>query len=88
MAEDERDAAIVHSTVDLAHRLGLRVIAEGVETQATWELLAECGCDQAQGYFLMRPMPGRSRHGCGRSAAPAIAAPSTVARQPPLAPSA
>lgn len=69
MAEDERNAAIVHSTVDLARRLGLRVIAEGVETQAAWELLAESGCDQAHGYFLMRPMsPRRSRHGCKESA--------------------
>jgi EAL domain-containing protein (putative c-di-GMP-specific phosphodiesterase class I) len=41
MAEDERDAAIVHSTVDLTRRLGLNVIAEGVETQAPWELLAD-----------------------------------------------
>ena len=60
MADDERDAAIVHSTVDLAHRLGLRVIAEGVETKATWELLAESGCDQAQGYFLMPPVSGEA----------------------------
>jgi diguanylate cyclase (GGDEF)-like protein len=60
MADDENDAAIVYSTVDLGHRLGLRVIAEGVETQATWELLAECGCDQAQGHFLRRSMPAKA----------------------------
>jgi diguanylate cyclase (GGDEF)-like protein len=58
MADDAHDAAIVRSTVDLAHRLGLRVIAEGVETQAAWELLAECACDKAQGNFLRRPLSG------------------------------
>jgi diguanylate cyclase (GGDEF)-like protein len=60
MAEDARDAAIVRSTVDLAHRLNLRVIAEGVETHAVWELLADCACDQAQGYFVSRPMSGET----------------------------
>jgi diguanylate cyclase (GGDEF)-like protein len=58
MAEDAHDWAIVGSTIDLAHRLGLRVIAEGVETQASWDLLAECACDQAQGNFLRRPLTG------------------------------
>ena len=58
MADDEHDAAIVRSTVDLGHRLGLRVIAEGVETQAAWELLTEFACDEAQGHFLMHPVPG------------------------------
>ena len=58
MADDEHDAAIVRSTVDLGHRLGLRVIAEGVETQAAWELLTEFACDEAQGHFLMQPVPG------------------------------
>ena len=48
MADSPQDAAIVRSTVDLAHRLHLRVIAEGVETHAVWELLADCACDQAQ----------------------------------------
>ena len=58
MAEDARDAAIVRSIVDLAHRLGVRATAEGVETHATWELLADYACDRAQGQFLMRPLPG------------------------------
>jgi diguanylate cyclase (GGDEF)-like protein len=57
MAEDARDAAIVRSTIDLAHRLGVRATAEGVETQATWKLLADYACDRAQGHFLMRPLP-------------------------------
>jgi EAL domain-containing protein (putative c-di-GMP-specific phosphodiesterase class I) len=54
---DERDAAIVHSLIDLGHRLGLRVVAEGVESQRAWTRLADWGCDEAQGYFVGRPMP-------------------------------
>ena len=49
---------IVRSTIDLARNLGLRVIAEGVETPAEWALLCEMGCDSVQGYLLGRPMPG------------------------------
>jgi diguanylate cyclase len=43
--------------VDLGHNLGLRVVAEGVEDEATWQELANLGCDSVQGYFLARPMP-------------------------------
>ena len=60
MADDPHNAAIVRSTVDLAHRLNLHVIAEGVETQAAWELLSDCACDQAQGHFVARPMSGET----------------------------
>lgn len=49
--------AIVQSTIELAHRLGKRVVAEGVETSAQWETLRDMGCDEVQGYFLMRPTP-------------------------------
>jgi EAL domain-containing protein (putative c-di-GMP-specific phosphodiesterase class I) len=42
--------------VDLGHNLGLRVVAEGVEDQATWQELAILGCDSVQGYYLARPM--------------------------------
>jgi diguanylate cyclase (GGDEF)-like protein/PAS domain S-box-containing protein len=52
------DTAIVRSTADLAHNLGLSVVAEGVEDQWTLDLLATFGCDQAQGYHIARPMPG------------------------------
>lgn len=55
---DPASLAIVESTINLAHRLGKRVVAEGVETFAQWELLASMGCDEVQGYFLMRPQPG------------------------------
>ena len=57
MAGDARDLAIVAATVDLGHRLGLRVVGEGVATQATWEILAAHGCDEAQGDLLSRPLP-------------------------------
>jgi EAL domain-containing protein (putative c-di-GMP-specific phosphodiesterase class I) len=57
MENDPGAAAIVGSTVALAHRLGMRVIAEGVETEQALELLAEMGCDVAQGFHLGRPMP-------------------------------
>ena len=57
MAADARDAAIVRSVVDLGVGLGMRVVAEGVEDRATWRLLAEMGCDEAQGWLLSRAEP-------------------------------
>jgi EAL domain-containing protein (putative c-di-GMP-specific phosphodiesterase class I) len=48
----------VRSTIDLAHNLGLRVVAEGVENQESWRRLREQGCDLAQGYHVSRPLPG------------------------------
>ena len=57
MAEDEADEAIVRSTIELAHNLGLRVVAEGVESADAWLRLAALGCDLAQGYHLSRPLP-------------------------------
>jgi diguanylate cyclase (GGDEF)-like protein/PAS domain S-box-containing protein len=57
MGVEAGDAVIVRSTVDLGRNLGLNVVAEGVETIETWELLRELGCNTAQGYFLGRPMP-------------------------------
>jgi diguanylate cyclase (GGDEF)-like protein len=59
VAQDDRDAAIVHSLVDLARRLGVRVIAEGVDSAESCALLAEWGCDEVQGHYLARPMPAR-----------------------------
>jgi diguanylate cyclase (GGDEF)-like protein len=56
MGDSHPDAVIVASTVDLAHQLGLEVVAEGVETQEAWERLRQIGCDLAQGYYLARPM--------------------------------
>ena len=54
---DKDSALIVRSTIDLAHDLGHKTVAEGVETQAQWDLLASLGCDMAQGYLIARPMP-------------------------------
>ena len=56
MRTDKNDYTIVRSTIELAHDLGLRVIAEGVEDQETWDLLVKLGCDLAQGYYMSRPL--------------------------------
>ena len=53
------DTAIVRSTSELAHSLGMCVVAEGVENQKTLDALTSMGCDQAQGYHIARPMPAR-----------------------------
>jgi EAL domain-containing protein (putative c-di-GMP-specific phosphodiesterase class I) len=57
IAEDPEDHAIVRSIIDLGHDLGLRVVAEGVEDEQTQRLLAQAGCDIAQGWLVARPMP-------------------------------
>jgi diguanylate cyclase (GGDEF)-like protein/PAS domain S-box-containing protein len=57
MHENEDDAVIVRSTVDLGRNLGLQVVAEGVETERHWAELQALGCELAQGYFLSRPVP-------------------------------
>jgi EAL domain-containing protein (putative c-di-GMP-specific phosphodiesterase class I) len=54
---DNDSSTIVRSTVDLAHNLGLAVIAEGVETEAAYNKLASLGCDLVQGFLVSRPMP-------------------------------
>ena len=55
--EAGEDTAIVRSTNDLGHNLGLTVVAEGVEDEWTLDLLSAFGCDYAQGYHIARPMP-------------------------------
>ena len=57
MLQDENDTVIVQSTINLAHNLGLRVVAEGVEDSDTCDLLRDLGCDVVQGYYIGRPMP-------------------------------
>ncbi len=51
------DNAIVHSVVDVGQHLGLDVVAEGIEDEATWLRLQKMGCAQGQGFLLTRPMP-------------------------------
>jgi EAL domain-containing protein (putative c-di-GMP-specific phosphodiesterase class I) len=50
---------IVRSTIELAHNLGLTVVAEGIEDEAALKILVEDGCDIAQGYFFSRPCSGQ-----------------------------
>ena len=57
-ANDDRSRAIVEACINLGQNLGLHVVAEGVERQSDWDLVTELGCDECQGYFVARPMPG------------------------------
>jgi len=57
MHDDGNDFMIVRATVELGRNLGLRVVAEGVEDRETFDRLADFGCDEAQGYYISRPMP-------------------------------
>ena len=57
MLDDENDAVIVRSTIELGHNLGLQLVAEGVEDAATWQLLLPLGCDVLQGYCISAPLP-------------------------------
>ena len=59
MREQLKGHTIVRSTIDLAHNLGLKVVAEGVEDEETWQALDVLGCDTIQGYYLARPMTTR-----------------------------
>ena len=57
-SEDDDDPVIVRSTIELAHNLGLTVVAEGVEDDVALDMLGKYRCDRAQGYFLgRRPRP-------------------------------
>lgn len=55
-ARDPEARVIVESSIELGHKLGMRVVAEGVERQEDWDLISELECDEGQGYFLARPM--------------------------------
>ena len=57
VTSNPQDAAITRTIIELAHSLSLRVVAEGVETQAQLAFLKEAGCDQIQGYLFSRPLP-------------------------------
>lgn len=56
MLEDESDAMIVRSVIDLAHNIGISVVAEGVETEEIYNRLKEMGCDSVQGYYMSKPV--------------------------------
>ncbi len=55
--EDANDLAIVSAIIAMSHALGLKIIAEGVETEAQWHFLRDCGTQHAQGYYFGRPLP-------------------------------
>jgi EAL domain-containing protein (putative c-di-GMP-specific phosphodiesterase class I) len=57
MVNNRDCAVIVNSIIDLGHNLGLKTIAEGVEDVRIWRLLADKGCDYAQGFYMAKPMP-------------------------------
>ncbi len=57
LTTDPSSEEIVRSTIDLGHNLGLKIVAEGVGDETTWDILASMGCDVGQGYFVARPMP-------------------------------
>ncbi len=70
MLNDENSRVIVRSTIDLGHGLGLCLVAEGVEDEATFDALAGFGCDRIQGYHVARPMPAAALEAwLGRAAA-------------------
>ncbi len=60
MASDPNDAAIVDAIIVMAHKLGLKVVAEGIETVEQRDLLIAAGCDYGQGYLFARPMPAQA----------------------------
>jgi EAL domain-containing protein (putative c-di-GMP-specific phosphodiesterase class I) len=60
LADDARDQAIVHAVIQLAHGLGMDVVAEGVETPESLALLRQAGCDAVQGFLFDRPMPAEA----------------------------
>ncbi|HEY9151151.1 MAG TPA: EAL domain-containing protein [Gammaproteobacteria bacterium] len=59
MERDESDAILIQSIIDLAHNMGLRVVAEGVESAGALAMLEQLGCDMAQGFHISRPLPAR-----------------------------
>jgi diguanylate cyclase (GGDEF)-like protein len=57
LGKSTADAALVRGIIDIGHALGLEVVAEGVETRNAWSVLAEWGCDYAQGFYVASPRP-------------------------------
>ena len=71
MLKNTNDEVIVRSTIDLAHNMGLKVVAEGAEEKETVARLKSLGCDIIQGYYYSKPLSGNdctdwfNTHGCG-----------------------
>jgi EAL domain-containing protein (putative c-di-GMP-specific phosphodiesterase class I) len=57
MTNNERDLIMIQKSIEMAHCLGIQVVAEGVETEEQLDLLKGIGCDMAQGYLFSRPLP-------------------------------
>ena len=98
MSTSQGESFIARSIIELAHNLGLRVVAEGVEDELTRNLLAEMGCDKLQGFLVSRPLPddrleswllARTGVRIGRARAPPTggcsSAPDSRPRRPPRA---
>ena len=88
---NQRNASIAAAMIDLGHRLGMEVVAEGVETPAQLELLRAYGCDRAQGYLLGHPMPARLlgavvKRGLAEALSPAASGSSQSPQPTPLPP--
>jgi EAL domain-containing protein (putative c-di-GMP-specific phosphodiesterase class I) len=71
----EQDLKLVRATIELGHALGLVVVAEGIETLATLELLALLGCDRAQGYFTGRPVAAQDFEAAAKGPTLSVATP-------------
>jgi EAL domain-containing protein (putative c-di-GMP-specific phosphodiesterase class I) len=56
-AKNPQQRVILESSIDMARTLGLKTVAEGIETRSDWNLLKELGCSIAQGYFIAKPLP-------------------------------
>lgn len=89
LAIDKQDAEIVRCTIDLAHSLGLLVVAEGVEDDETWERLRDLGCDAVQGWLVSAALPPaeatawlRARSGARRALPPGDPTPTNAVPQP------
>ncbi len=63
LAQSDKDQKLVRSMITMAHDLGYRVVAEGIETQDVYDLLARYGCDEGQGYLMAKPMSARDVEG-------------------------
>jgi EAL domain-containing protein (putative c-di-GMP-specific phosphodiesterase class I) len=71
--DDPGAATIARTIVELAHNLGLRAVAEGIETDAAYAILRDCGCDDGQGFLMGKPMPADALTALARNPLPAAA---------------